>query len=295
MTNPFGPILGGFECGIVPADDGSEHFLLHTTRHTAAQNMSLNYRTALSHGITTVRDGLAGGDDAYARLRIARDTGMKVIWDIIHFQQTDHLQAYELGKEAAKAHMEVNGYAPFWICPLNEIETHAWTRKIGMGRAIELWAAALEGILSVMDTRCVKVVGSCVLNHLDDDWRGIDAIAPHCDVVGINLYEHHMKDSPLNLLRAVYQRTNRPVMITETSHHIGHPEHSGDKVSWAAYIESEVQAAQAEGIPVWGWCWYPLVNCTRWDKTADDEWDHGLIKLDGSIDESLSRFLKDRM
>ena len=48
-------------------------------------------------------------------------------------------------------------------------------------------------------------------------------------------------------------------------------------------------------MPVWGACWYPIVNCPPWDRPrARIRWDHGLIRPDQSVDPGLSDWFRER-
>lgn len=287
MTSPFSPILGGFECGTVPAHDG-EHNLLETTRHLPSQRMRQHYEIAKAHGMTTVRDGVAKGEDIRERFKVAKDAGMKVIWDVVHFHQVNSEVATWWGYQAGRFHQDTYGReTELWLCPLNEIETYHWVtgNNDGMDRAKRLWHDAADGAEEALGKR-VRFVSSSVINHPDDDWSGIDAIAERCEVIGLNFYPHAVRHPIDQILIEAHRRTGKPVMITETGFHNGHPEHHGTKAEWLRHVLDAVERAD---VPYWGTTIYPLVNCTRWDRTQDDEWDHGLIRLDGGLDEEFGK------
>lgn len=290
MTSPFSPIIAGFECGLVNGD----HNLLETTRHLPSQRMRQHYEIAKAHGMTTVRDGLRRGEGPYARMEVAKECGVQVIWDAIHFHDfVGRDLAHDMGVVYAHAHKDTFGAdSPFYLCPLNEIETHHWVTgsNDGMGPQIERWHAVADGAQSVLGEQ-VRFVSSSVINHPDDDWSGIDAIAERCDVIGLNFYPHAVRAPVGHILELAHQRTGKPVMITETGFHAGHPEHHGTKAGWIRMIDREVKLARGYGVPVWGWTLYPMVNCPPWDNRHGQEWDHGLIRQDGTVDEDLSRAL----
>jgi beta-glucosidase/6-phospho-beta-glucosidase/beta-galactosidase len=98
------------------------------------------------------------------------------------------------------------------------------------------------------------------------------------DLIGINYYhdnqfEHeggrldwHLRDPrrlPLaSLLRGVWMRYGRPLMLAETSH-VG----SG-RAAWLNDIADEVATARHAGIPVEGVCLYPVIDRPDWNDPA---------------------------
>lgn len=100
----------------------------------------------------------------------------------------------------------------------------------------------------------------------------------HLDILGFNYYYNNQwingtgqflpwlneyNDSrwqPLsNLLADVYHRYNCPVVLTETSH----PEE--DRPLWIDFIANECSIVLSRGIPLWGICWYPIIDRPDWD------------------------------
>lgn len=100
----------------------------------------------------------------------------------------------------------------------------------------------------------------------------------YIDLLGFNYYYNNQwdvhtrvcldwktpcKDSqwrPLNeLLRSAYQRYKRPMVITETSH----PRE--DRPYWIKMIGEECVKTLHQGIPLWGVCWYPIIDRPDWD------------------------------
>lgn len=61
------------------------------------------------------------------------------------------------------------------------------------------------------------------------------------------------------LLLTTYRRYNCPMVITETSH----PKE--DRPVWIEMIAAECAMALQAGLPLWGICWYPLVDRPDWD------------------------------
>lgn len=96
----------------------------------------------------------------------------------------------------------------------------------------------------------------------------------HLDVIGMNYYwtnqwELGQTDEPLSmddprlssvsdLIRNVWRRYGRPMIISETSHveHMRGP--------WLHYIVEEVEAVRAENIPLQGVCLYPILGMPEW-------------------------------
>ncbi|MES2732423.1 MAG: amine oxidase [Bacteroidota bacterium] len=64
------------------------------------------------------------------------------------------------------------------------------------------------------------------------------------------------------LLKQVYDRYNRPLVLAETSHlGIGRGE-------WVREIGQECQQALAEGVDLWGVCLYPIIDRPDWDNLS---------------------------
>jgi beta-glucosidase/6-phospho-beta-glucosidase/beta-galactosidase len=101
----------------------------------------------------------------------------------------------------------------------------------------------------------------------------------YLDVVGVNYYPHNQwiyGTPPFNpaaaigrednrykpfsaILREVYQRYRRPLVVSETG------AESDARAEWLRYICAQVGAALRDGVPIEGICWYPIVNHPGWD------------------------------
>lgn len=94
------------------------------------------------------------------------------------------------------------------------------------------------------------------------------------DVVGVNYYwtnqwelatpGHLPLDDPRReplsaLLRRVWQRYRRPLLVSETSH-LG-----PQRGAWMQEAAHEVARCLEEGIPVVGLCWYPVLSMPEWE------------------------------
>jgi beta-glucosidase/6-phospho-beta-glucosidase/beta-galactosidase len=64
------------------------------------------------------------------------------------------------------------------------------------------------------------------------------------------------------LLTNVHRRYQRPLVVTETSH----PKE--DRPLWIEMITRECAAAMADGVPLLGICWYPVIDRPDWDNLA---------------------------
>lgn len=105
-------------------------------------------------------------------------------------------------------------------------------------------------------------------------WNQIGGQPKYLDIVGVNYYHNNQwihdsapiydRTDPLyrpfrDILREVYERYQRPIMIAETGiENEARPE-------WLRYVSSEVVAAVEMGIPVEGICLYPVVCHPGWD------------------------------
>ncbi|MFT8243983.1 hypothetical protein [Roseomonas sp. BN140053] len=119
------------------------------------------------------------------------------------------------------------------------------------------------------------------------------------DVVGINYYWNNQwldggeplspfdpRFRPLHeLLLAAHARYGRPVFLSETSI-------EGDRrAGWLRYVGEEVRIAMRAGLPLEGFCFYPVLSHLGWD---DDRYcDNGLLEVesrDGKrvVDEPLA-------
>jgi hypothetical protein len=73
--------------------------------------------------------------------------------------------------------------------------------------------------------------------------------------------------SPLfKLVSDLYNRYHRPLVLSETSHP------GVDRPIWLRHIVEHVASILAFNIPLWGICWYPIVDRPDWDNL--DHWHH---------------------
>ncbi|MBB4004645.1 beta-glucosidase [Aurantimonas endophytica] len=96
--------------------------------------------------------------------------------------------------------------------------------------------------------------------------------AEFLDVVGVNFYPdnqwyfggsaiplgHHAYKPLREMLREVYERYHRPLMLSETG------AEGTARPAWLHYVMGEVAAAIEDGVPVEGVCLYPILDCHGW-------------------------------
>jgi len=128
----------------------------------------------------------------------------------------------------------------------------------------------------------------------------------YLDVVGINFYWDnqwihnkytiglgHRQFVPFHeLLREVWERYRRPLLIAETG------SENGNGPGWLSYMGGEVRRALRAGIPIEGVCLYPVMDYPGWNDGRHCR--TGLIELDEAyrerrLDHELLRTLEDEM
>jgi hypothetical protein len=92
-------------------------------------------------------------------------------------------------------------------------------------------------------------------------------------------YYNEERFIPLHkLLTSAHQRYHRPFVITETSH----PRE--DRPLWVEMIIEECALTLMAGLPLWGVCWYPIIDRPDWDHLNDWHqsgiWDELLVPTD---------------
>ena len=135
--------MGGFECSTHRLRSGRRLDVIAATAHDrfAAQD----YRRLAELGIRTARDGIRwhliettpGSYDfgsVLPMLVAAREAGVQVIWDVLHYGWPDHLDIFSDAfvprfAKFAKAFAEIAApetAGPLWVVPVNEISFFAW-------------------------------------------------------------------------------------------------------------------------------------------------------------------------
>ncbi len=143
------PLLAGFECStqrLRPRAGravGRRLDMVAASGHEACA--AADYARCLAAGIRTAREGLRwhlverapGAFDwsrELPRLRIARDAGVHVVWDLFHYGWPDDLDIFApafvdrfaaLARAFARLHRDETD-APLWVAPVNEPSFVAW-------------------------------------------------------------------------------------------------------------------------------------------------------------------------
>lgn len=102
---------------------------------------------------------------------------------------------------------------------------------------------------------------------------GAGGTAEMLDVIGVNYYWnnewiHNGERTPLGhplhrplheMLREIWERYGRPIVITETG------AEGGSGVGWTGYVMSEVRQAIRDGVEMLGVCLYPVMDYPGWE------------------------------
>lgn len=68
-------------------------------------------------------------------------------------------------------------------------------------------------------------------------------------------------------LRRIYSRVQQPLFISETSC----PGDEKTRAEWMQATAKVIREAQADGIPVVGYCWFPMISMIAWDYQGTDK------------------------
>lgn len=282
--------IAGFECGLV---HHGRHDLLMTTKHTVSTRLREHYRLSVEHGMITVRDGLVPGHHVVDKLVAAREAGVEAIWDLSHYHRNqDPIRCARIASDASLA---VNGASKLWLCPVNEPSLYPMISGMPRDEAIEM-AITMARVardhhpdVGIMTNDPITGIGNRQFEATDAIVSAIDV-----DVIGVNYYPHTARTSLVKVLLATWRRYRKPIMVSETSWHDGHPIHHRrypglNKGTWLRHVVEEVDLAKLQGAEIVGICWYPIVDCPPWHApNSRSRWSHGLIKKDLSVDQWLS-------
>ena len=283
-------MIAGFECGLV---HGGRHDLLLTTRHTPHQNMRDHFRIARDHGMETVRDGLVPGHHAAQRMRAAYDAGVQGIWDLSHYHR--NLDPIRCARIVASAALALPTQDRLWLCPVNEPSLYPMLAGIPRQEAVDM--AILMARVARDHYPDVGILTNDPITGIGDrQFEATDAImaAVDVDVVGVNYYPHTARTVLSKVLRRAWRRYRKPIMVSETSWHDGHPVHHRrhpgfHKGMWLRHVLEQVDIARFHGVQVAGVCWYPVIDCPPWHAPRSrNRWSHGLIRSDLTVDPALS-------
>ena len=252
--------------------------------------------------------------------RVAAEAEMEVIWDLVHFGFPIGVSPFdpffpellaEFGRRVATISKQYG--QRLWVCPVNEpsITAHfcgqvgQWApgvRRRGYELKRKLARAQIATITSIRkaqpDARflyCDPFEGGRWQFEAVDLLTGrasagsIGGSGEFIDVVGINHYPHFKGPQIARCIAEVAQHLSRPIVLSETSHHDGHPAHHYEsKGAWLRYVLDQCEQAARGGHRVHGVCWYPVIDSPAWNGRNGDFWSHGLFRIDGTMDSSLS-------
>ncbi len=293
-----------------------------------------HYERCKALGIQTFRSGIPWHKvllpgrweegPVHRAFQTAAEADVEVIWDLIHFGFPAGVSPFdpffpellaEFGRRVARIAKEYG--QPLWLCPVNEpsITAHFCGHNGQWGPGVRGKGYELKRKLARAQIETIKAV-----RHVDPDTRflycdpfeggrwqfeALDILSgkvspllggslEFVDVVGVNHYPHFRGPSIADCLVAVAERYSRPVVMSETSLHIGHPHHGGypDKAAWLHYCLDQMALAERRGVTVKGLCWYPVIDSPAWNGRRGEFWPHGLFRPDGSLDEDLAKALR---
>jgi beta-glucosidase/6-phospho-beta-glucosidase/beta-galactosidase len=176
MTDPFQSFfMGGFECSTHRLHSGRRLDVIAATSHDRCARK--DYERLAAVGMRTVRDGIRwhlietrpGVYDfstVVPMLAAAREAGVQVIWDVLHYGWPDDIDIFssafvERFAAFARAFAEVatrETDGPPWVVPVNEISFFAWAAgEIGIfnpfatGRGDELKRQLLRAAITSIE------------------------------------------------------------------------------------------------------------------------------------------------
>ncbi|MDV6376222.1 acyl-CoA dehydrogenase family protein [Deinococcus arenicola] len=166
---------GGFECSTQRRPSGRRIDVIDATAHDryAAQD----YARLAASGLLTARDGLrwhlierAPGEydfsSALAQVTAAREAGVQVVWDLLHYGFPDFVDLFApdfpatFARYAAAAarFLREHTRGALWLCPVNEISFTAWgggdvgyLNPFAHGRGLSLKAQLVRAAIAGMD------------------------------------------------------------------------------------------------------------------------------------------------
>ena len=176
MSDPFQSFfMGGFECSTHRLHSGRRLDVIDATSHDRFARK--DYERLAAVGMRTVRDGIRwhlietrpGVYDfstVVPMLAAAREAGVQVIWDVLHYGWPDDIDIFSAafverfaafaGAFAQVATRETDG--PPWVVPVNEISFFAWAAgEIGIfnpfatGRGDELKRQLLRAAITSIE------------------------------------------------------------------------------------------------------------------------------------------------
>lgn len=190
---------------------------------------------------------------------------------------------------------DVRGTSPYCI-------NNGWEVKYALMRAyiegIEAMKAE-DGTIRIMTTEplanmvapldCTPEVAATAKQMHENQFQVLDILCgrmcpelrgrpEYLDIIGCNYYynnqwiinsgeflpwlneEGDTRWLPLSeLMIQVFDRYHRPIVLSETSHP------GEDRPAWLQFITEECCKLTGQGYPLWGICWYPIIDRPDWD------------------------------
>ncbi|MDX2162169.1 MAG: beta-glucosidase [bacterium] len=173
MFNSF--FMGGFECSSHRHRSGQRLDLMALTGHD--RHFAQDYDRLAAHGLYTARTGIRwhlveprphvyDWSSVVPMIRAARERGIQLIWDVLHYGYPDDLDIFSasfvdrfrrLGRAFAQVLADEGETVPI-ICPVNEISFFAWAggdagflNPYVSGRSFELKCQLVRAALEVTD------------------------------------------------------------------------------------------------------------------------------------------------
>jgi hypothetical protein len=313
-----GYVHAGFECGQLNWANGHTQNLSVQTRHSGYAARLANYRRVHALGVRTIRDGLppnCSDVEVLRAMHAARAAGLEVLWDLLHFGLP--AAAPDVGPQldawvAHRAALIAQATPQPWLTPVCEPGTHAHFAAAGGMWAPasrsphELKAGLLQAYRAARSAALAANPASrfmlCdpVMAAEPHEYDALDQLASSGDlpdVVGVNFYAHDLRQPIAHVLATTAERYGRPVYISETGLHCGHPHnHRQGYGGWrrGEWLRHVVEQAAASPVQPVGVCWYPIVEMPAWrDHPTDEVWPCGLIRPDGSHDPELELAFKE--
>ena len=167
--------LGGFECSCQRLEDGRRLDLIARTRHDVFAKK--DYERLRELGINACRDGISWAyveplpgtfdfSTARAMIRAARDAGVRVAWDLMHFGWPDDVDPFSAAfptrfaryaARVAKLLRDEGDDAPM-VAPINEASYLAWAggdvrcmNPFRKARGVELKAQLVRATIEAID------------------------------------------------------------------------------------------------------------------------------------------------
>lgn len=227
--------------------------------------MVKHYRDAQALDVTMARDGLPWRHDPAARIAAA-PPGIRVIWDLSHFDPPPQREAHAI--RCTKALDAFGPPGPAYILAVNE--PSLWPLLCRRPRR-EGITAAKRMMTAFGLVREARFHTCDPLHNLPEaTFAATDALVATgwISVVGVDYYPHDATVPLVEVLRAVHRRYGLPLAIAETSRHLGHrrarkrfPWIGDCQRNWLRHVQDEVRASE---VPVEGLCWYPWLDQPVW-------------------------------